>query len=66
MFVDAAHAINQVTVDMGELQPDAYFSNFHKWSFAPKSAAFLYLSDKYLENVQPAITGNFHGEGLAR
>ena len=66
MFVDGAHAINQVKVDMGALQPDAYFSNFHKWGYAPKSAAFLYLSDKFVNTVQPAVTGNFHGEGPAR
>ena len=66
LFVDGAHAINQVNVNMAALQPDAYFSNFHKWGYAPKSAAFLYLSDKYLSEVQPAITGNFHGEGPAR
>ena len=40
--------MNQVHVDILELEPDAYFSNFHKWAFAPKNAAFLYLSDKYL------------------
>lgn len=65
-FIDGAHAINQEVVDMSELQPDAYFSNFHKWAYAPKSAAFLYLSDRYLKVVQPAVTGNFHGEGPAR
>jgi selenocysteine lyase/cysteine desulfurase len=66
LFVDGAHAVNQVHLDMTELAPDAYFSNFHKWSYAPKSAAFLYLSDKFVDTVQPAITGNFHGEGPAR
>ena len=61
LFVDGAHAVNQVKVNMTSLEPDAYFSNFHKWGYAPKSAAFLYLSDKYLSEVKPAITGNFHG-----
>ena len=58
--------MNQVVVNMSILQPDAYFSNFHKWSFSPKSTAFLYLSDKYVNVVKPAITGNFLGEGPAR
>ena len=61
MFVDGAHAVNQVKVDMASLEPDAYFANFHKWGYAPKSAAFLYLSDKFVNTIQPAITGNFHG-----
>lgn len=61
LFVDGAHAINQANVDMAELEPDAYFSNFHKWSYAPKSTAFLYLSDKLINVVKPSITGNFYG-----
>ena len=65
-FVDGAHAVNQLRLDMTELGADAYFSNFHKWGYAPKSAAFLYLSDKFLQTVKPAITGNFYGEGPAR
>lgn len=43
-FIDGAHAINQVPIDFSAIQPDAYFSNFHKWAYTPKSAAFLYLS----------------------
>ena len=66
LFVDGSHAIGQEPIDMEEIKPDAYFSNFHKWGFAPKSAAFLYLSDKYLNIVQPVVTGNYHGEGPAR
>ena len=48
---------------MEQMQPDAYFSNFHKWGFAPKSAALLYISDKYIDTIKPAVTGNYHGEG---
>lgn len=66
LFIDGAHAINNVNVNIADLQPDAYFSNFHKWSFAPKSTCFLYLSDKYVNTVKPVITGNFYGEGPAR
>lgn len=51
---------------MMELNPKAYFSNFHKWAFAPKNAAFLYLDDEYLDIVRPVITGNFKGEGPER
>lgn len=63
MFIDGAHAINQVHVDISSLQPDAYFSNFHKWAYSPKSSAFLYLSDKYRDIVKPVVTGNFYGSG---
>lgn len=66
LFVDGAHAISQVDIDLMDLDCGAYFSNFHKWSYAPKNAAFLYISDKYINQVRPAITGNFKGEGIDR
>jgi selenocysteine lyase/cysteine desulfurase len=67
MFVvDGAHAIGNVNVNIAEMNPNAYFSNFHKWAFCPKNASFLYLDDKYRDIVKPVITGNFHGEGPER
>lgn len=66
LFVDGAHAICNIDIDLNELEVDAYFSNFHKWAYAPKSAAFLYVSSKFLNVIRPALTGNFRGEGPAR
>lgn len=51
---------------MKTLNPAAYFSNFHKWGFAPKNAAFLYISDQFLPTIRPVLTGNYYGEGPAR
>lgn len=48
VIIDGAHAMCQVDIDLVELDVDGYFSNFHKWAYAPKNAAFLYLSNKYL------------------
>jgi selenocysteine lyase/cysteine desulfurase len=59
--VDGAHAIGNVNVNMTEINPSAYFSNFHKWSFCPKNASFLYLNDKFRDIVKPIIIGNFYG-----
>lgn len=64
--VDGAHAIGNVGVNIAEMNPSAYFSNFHKWSFCPKNASFLYLDDSLRETVKPIITGNFYGEGPER
>ena len=47
LFVDGAHCIGQIPIDIKELNVDAYFSNFHKWGFAQKTCAFLYVSDQY-------------------
>jgi selenocysteine lyase/cysteine desulfurase len=66
LFIDGAHAVNQLHLDMQEINPAAYFSNFHKWGFAPKNAAFLYISDKFLTTIKPALTGNNYGLGPAK
>lgn len=53
LFVDGAHAVCQADINISDLEVDGYFSNFHKWAFAPKNAAFLYISDKYLNVAFP-------------
>lgn len=42
VFVDGAHAVGSVDVDVEALGADFYSSNLHKWAFAPLSAAFLH------------------------
>ena len=66
LFIDGAHAISQIDINLTDLNISAYFSNFHKWSFVPKTAAFIFISDKYLKQIRPAITGNFKGQGIER
>ena len=51
---------------MQDINCAAYFSNFHKWAFAPKNAAFLYVSDQFVNQIKPVLTGNFYGEGPVR
>jgi selenocysteine lyase/cysteine desulfurase len=46
---------------MQKLRPSAYFSNFHKWAFTPKNAAFLYISDQFLNIIKPTLTGYYYG-----
>ena len=61
VFVDGAHAIGQVDIDISKIQPEGYVSNFHKWAFGPVSAAFLYVSPKYMKRVHPCTIGNYYG-----
>ncbi|GMN52190.1 hypothetical protein TIFTF001_021330 [Ficus carica] len=42
VFVDAAHALGTVPVDVKEIGADFYVSNLHKWFFCPPSVAVLY------------------------
>ena len=51
--MDGAHAICQADIDLtNNLVCGAYFSNFHKWAYSPKNAAFIYLSDKYTKVIK--------------
>jgi selenocysteine lyase/cysteine desulfurase len=40
-IVDGAHAIGSVLIDLPNMKPDFYFSNCHKWLFAPIGAGMI-------------------------
>jgi len=63
-LVDGAHTVGQIPVDLNDIGPDFYFSNFHKWAFAPKCAAFLYVDKKYQDIIHPNIIGNKYKAGF--
>lgn len=47
VFIDGAHAVCQTDIDIAKVDPDGYVTNFHKWAYAPKQAAMLYISDRF-------------------
>ena len=65
VFVDAAHAIGNVPVDVKEIGADFYASNLYKWFFCPPSAAFLYCrkSPTSLDLHHPVVSSEY-GKGL--
>ncbi|RHY01631.1 hypothetical protein DYB36_011638 [Aphanomyces astaci] len=65
VLVDGAHAIGQIPLNLGELQPDFYVSNFHKWMLAPKSAAFLYIREPEKYTVHPTVISHGHTKGTS-
>uniref|UniRef100_A0A5B7BKZ4 Putative L-cysteine desulfhydrase n=1 Tax=Davidia involucrata TaxID=16924 RepID=A0A5B7BKZ4_DAVIN len=69
VFVDAAHAIGSLRVDVKEIGADFYVSNLHKWFFCPPSVAFLHCrrktpisSDLHLHHP---VVSHEYGNGLA-
>lgn len=65
VFVDGAHAIGSVKVDMNEIGADFYVSTLHKWLFCPPSVAVLYCRQmtESLDLHHPIVTHEY-GNGL--
>ncbi|XP_028792077.1 probable L-cysteine desulfhydrase, chloroplastic [Neltuma alba] len=66
VFVDAAHAIGCIDVDVKEIGADFYTTNLHKWFFCPPSVAVLYnrKSPSCSELHHPVVSHEY-GNGLA-
>jgi selenocysteine lyase/cysteine desulfurase len=60
-FIDGAHGVGQIKLDMNELKPDFYVSNFHKWGMTPKSVAFMYVNDDFKHLIYPNIIAGYGG-----
>lgn len=66
VFVDAAHGIGCVDVDMKEIGADFYTSNLHKWFFCPPSVAFLYCKkSSKCDDLHHPVVSHEYGNGLA-
>lgn len=63
VFVDGAHAIGSVRVDVKEIGADFYVSNLYKWFFSPPSVAFLYCKNNS-NDVHHPIVSQEYGKGL--
>jgi isopenicillin-N epimerase len=64
VVVDGAHAVGTLFLDIPSYGADFYFSNFHKWCYAPKSATFMWFDSKYVNQLTPNIISNLYGEGI--
>ncbi|KAG1327612.1 L-cysteine desulfhydrase [Cocos nucifera] len=65
VFVDAAHAIGSIEVDMKDIGADFYTSNLHKWFFCPPSVAFLYSKkSRASSNLHHPVVSHEYGNGL--
>ncbi|KAG9146989.1 hypothetical protein Leryth_005253 [Lithospermum erythrorhizon] len=66
VFVDAAHAIGNVHIDVKEIGADFYVSNLHKWFFCPPAVAFLYCRKAPISSdLHHPVVSHEYGNGLA-
>ncbi|KAL6008854.1 hypothetical protein ACLOJK_022080 [Asimina triloba] len=66
VFVDAAHAIGNVEVDVKDIGADFYTSNLYKWLFCPPAVAFLYCrKSPFAAELHHLVVSHEYGNGLA-
>lgn len=64
-LVDGAHSYGNVPLDVGDVDPDFWTGNLHKWGFAPRGTGYLYCNPRWQKYMLPAAIGFGHGEGFA-
>lgn len=63
-LIDGAHAPGMLPLNLEKLRPAYYTANLHKWTCAPKGAAFLWARPDLQETLQPAVIS--HGNNTPR
>ncbi|KAL5226567.1 hypothetical protein ABZP36_014832 [Zizania latifolia] len=66
VFVDAAHSLGQVPVDVRDIGADFYASNLHKWFFCPSAVAFMHTrkNDTVANKLHHPVVSSEYGNGL--
>jgi len=66
VFIDGAHALGQIPINLRTMQPDFYVSNGHKWLCSAKGSAFLYVAKEHQNTMHPPVISNNIYEGYIK
>lgn len=65
VLVDAAHGPGQLALDIPALGADWVAGNLHKWYFAPRGCALLWVRPERAAALHPTVISHGYGGGLA-
>lgn len=54
-LVDGAHALGMLDLQLDSLGADFWVGNFHKWAFAARSVAALWVAPRWRESIRPLV-----------
>ena len=62
VFVDGAHSLGQIDIDLELIGADYYVGNCHKWLFGPKGTCLFYVAPQHQQDIRPPIVSYNEGK----